>query len=203
MSKQKRGPIFLSLAIALTARLAFGSGPPPTPEPPANVGSVGVIAPSGEPGDRLVITGRVFAPDGVMPAAGVVVYAYQTDAAGHYQNDPQTRIARLHGWAKTDAQGRFEFQTIQPGPYPGRQIPAHVHFHVWGGGYPLQWVDELQFAGDPALRPADLEASKAKGRFRNVAEITNGPGGTRRCTINFRIQKRTNYPADYDPRARG
>jgi protocatechuate 3,4-dioxygenase beta subunit len=188
----------LAIALVLVAQLAIASGPPPTPEPPPNVASVGTIAPGGEPGERLVITGLVFAPDGVTPVGDAIVYAYQTDAAGHYQNDPQTRIARLHGWAKTDAQGRFEFQTIQPGPYPGRDIPAHVHFHVWGGGYPLQWTNDLLFASDPLIKATDLEESKANGRFGNVSDVTRGPGGARRCTINFRLRKQTNYPPGYD-----
>lgn len=195
----------MGIALLLAVPVARASGPPPTPEAPANVGSVGVVAPRGEPGERLVITGQLFAPDGVAPASGVIVYAYQTDASGHYQNDPQTRVARLHGWAKTDAQGHFEFQTIRPGPYPGRDIPAHVHVHVWGGGYPLQWVDELLFAGDPLIQASVLAESKAKGRFGNVSPVTSSPDGTRRCTINFRLQKHTNYPAEYssDPRTRG
>jgi protocatechuate 3,4-dioxygenase, beta subunit len=194
----------LAIVLVSVAQLAIASGPPPTPEPPANVSSVGTIAPQGEPGERLVITGQVFAPDGATPVRDAIVYAYQTDATGHYQNDPQTRIARLHGWAKTDAQGRFEFQTIHPGPYPGRDIPAHVHFHVWGGGYPLQWTNELLFAGDPLLGAAALEDSKANGRFGNVSEVTGGPAGVRRCAINFRLAKRTNYPQGYDtdPRVR-
>ncbi len=23
------------------------------------------------------------------------------------------------------------------------RVPAHVHFEAWGGGYPIQWVEEL------------------------------------------------------------
>lgn len=195
----------IGIALLLVASVALGSGPPPTPDPPTNVGHISTIAPRGEPGDRLIVTGQVFAPDGVTPAAGVTVYAYQTDATGHYLSDPRTRVARLHGWAKTDARGRFEFQTIRPGAYPGRDIPAHVHFHVWGGGYPLQWVDDLLFAGDPLLKPSVVAESKQKGRFGNVTAVASSPDGTGRCTIDFRLQKHTNYPADYDsdPRTRG
>lgn len=200
----KRTSSLCALTMLLAAALARASGPPPTPEPPPDVSAVGTIAPPREPGGRLVITGRVFAPDGATPVAGVIVYAYQTDAAGHYQNDPRSRIARLHGWAKTDAQGRFEFRTIRPGPYPGRDVPAHVHFHVWGGGFPLQWTEELLFAGDPLIKPAVLEQSRTNGRFGNVSQVTRGSDGAQHCSINFRLLQRTNYPAEYqdDPRAR-
>jgi len=182
--------LFLSLAVS-----SLADGPPPTPAAPAHVTSVGTIANSAEPGERLVATGQVFAPDGRTPAADVIVYAYQTDSTGHYQNDPQTRIARLHGWAKTDAQGRFEFRTIRPGPYPGRSIPAHIHFHVYGGGYPLQWTPDLMFADDPLIRPDQLQSSAALGKFANVQTIARDPDGTQRCTFNIRLSKTTNYPS--------
>jgi protocatechuate 3,4-dioxygenase, beta subunit len=132
--------LFVALAV-INSSLGVGqTGPPPTPPPPADVSSVGTIANGTEPGERLEISGQVFAPDGATPAADVIVYAYQTDATGEYHSDPKTRVARLHGWAKTDAQGRYAFHTIKPASYPRMTIPAHVHFHVWGPGYPLQWT---------------------------------------------------------------
>lgn len=169
------------------------NGPPPTPIPPADVGSLGVIASTSEPGDPLVVSGHVYGPDGVTPAAGVLVYAYQTDATGEYHNDPATHVARLHGWAKTDSQGAFEFRTIKPGPYPGRLIPAHIHFHAWGGGYPLQWTPDLNFAGDPLLKPSDLDKSSAAGEFGSVQQTTRGPDGMLHCTFNMRLSSTTNY----------
>ena len=192
------GAIFLMLIAALAA----ASGPPPTPEPPAGVSSVGTIAPAGEPGQRLVIAGQVFAPDGETPVSGAVVYAYQTDSSGEYHNDT-SRIAKLHGWARTDAQGRFEFRTIHPGAYPGREIPAHVHFHAWGGGYPLQWTEELLFAGDPKIQASVLEQSRASGRFGHVSTVTRDATGVEHCAINFRLRAKSNYPAgNGDPRTR-
>jgi protocatechuate 3,4-dioxygenase beta subunit len=190
------------LVLGLTTTLLCASGPPPSPEPPPNVSSVGTIAPATEPGQRLIITGQVFAPDGTTAAPNVIVYAYQTDSTGVYRND-SSRIARLHGWAKTDAQGRFEFRTIHPGAYPGRTIPAHVHFHAWGAGYPLQWTEELLFEGDPLLQPSAIEESRAAGRFANVSPVTRDASSTERCTINFRLLAKSNYPAgNGDPRTR-
>jgi protocatechuate 3,4-dioxygenase beta subunit len=169
------------------------SGPPPTPPPPANVSSVGVIGGANEPGERIVVSGQVFAPDGTTPVGGVIVYAYQTDATGHYQNDPQTRVARLHGWAKTDAQGRYEFRTIRPAAYPSRDIAAHIHFHVWGAGYPLQWTPELMFAGDPLLKPDQIRESTGLGKFANVQPLVSNSDGALHCTFNIRISAVTNY----------
>jgi len=173
--------------------ICYAAGPPPTPAAPANVSSVGIIAGYSEAGSRLVVTGQVFAPDGTTPAPDVIVYAYQTDSTGHYQND-SARVARLHGWARTDARGRFEFQTIRPGAYPGRTIPAHIHFHIYGGGYPLQWTEDLMFADDPLIRPDQTQSSAALGTFANVQAITRGPDGTQHCSFNIRASKTTNYP---------
>ena len=110
-------PLLANVLLIFCLTLAsLASGPPPTPQAPVSVSSVGIIGTASEPGERLVFNGQVFAPDGVTPASGVIVYAYQTDSNGHYQNDANG-VARLHGWTKTDAQGRFEFRTIRPGPY--------------------------------------------------------------------------------------
>ena len=77
-----------------------------------------------EPGEPLVVRGVIYQRDGKSPAPGVILYVYQTDATGHYAPGPdQThgrRHGRLRGWMKTDADGRYEFRTIRPAPYPGQ-----------------------------------------------------------------------------------
>src|SRR5262249_6915652 len=59
---------------------------PPPPEP-ADTTWTATIVPAGEPGDPLVVSGRVFALDGTRTVAGVVVYAYNTDKDGYYSPD--------------------------------------------------------------------------------------------------------------------
>lgn len=180
----------VGLVLAITL---LQQGPPPTPAAPLDVASVGTIAGAAEPGSRLSITGQVFAPDGITPAAGVIVYAYQTDANGEYRNDP-ARIARLHGWARTDSEGHYEFRTIRPGRYPGRSVPAHIHFHIYGGGYPLQWTPELMFADDPLLQAGQVESSAALGKFANVQAPVRASDGSQQCTFNIRARSSSNYP---------
>ena len=177
---------------AITPAIHAVSGPP-IPQPPADVSSIGVIADAREPGQRLEISGQVFAPNGTTPLPDVIVYAYQTDAMGEYHNDPNTRVARLHGWAKTDAQGHYAFHTIKPAPYPGRRIAAHVHIHVWGAGYPLQWTPELLFAGDPFLKADEIAASKALGKFANIQPLQAAADGALSCIFNIRISTVSNY----------
>jgi len=144
-------------ALATRLRAAVqdqGSGPCAVASPHA------VMAPTGEPGPRMLVRGRLFAPDGERPASGTIVYAYQTDATGVYNKD-RNAPPRLRAFLKTDA----EYETIRPGSYPGTRNPAHVHHQAWGGGWPAQWVSDLNYADDAFVSAADRARSEAAGRF--------------------------------------
>jgi protocatechuate 3,4-dioxygenase, beta subunit len=144
---------------------------------PAELGAVVRIAPAAEPGTPLVVEGRVFEPDGTLPAAGVVVFAYQTDRDGIYFNRERPGSPwRLQGWARTDADGRFELRTIRPGPYPGRRVPAHIHFSFESPTYGRQWSDSLRFADDPLLSDREKQESAAAGRFGAVCAVRTEDG---------------------------
>ena len=59
----------------------------------------------------------------------------------------------------TDADGRYTFTTIKPGPYPWRNHrnawrPAHIHFSVFGTAFTQRLVTQMYFPGDP-LFPLD------------------------------------------------
>src|SRR5262245_45067057 len=74
-----------------------------------NAPSKVTIAAKEEPGERLIVTGQVFGPDGKTPLAGASVYVYHTDAKGVYTPGPNNdRNPRLRGYMRTDAQGRSE-----------------------------------------------------------------------------------------------
>lgn len=202
--RQPQLSIIVWMALAVSVMSSAQNGPPPTPDPPANVSSSGTIATAGEAGEQLVVSGQLFAPDGKTPAAGVIVYAYQTDATGQYHNGAD-RVARLHGWVKTDRDGRFEFRTIRPAPYPSRTMPAHIHLHAWGAGYPLQWTPDVKFSDDALLAPKDHDESDALGSgFANICAVTRDRAGEWHCAIRLRLLRETNYPAQYrdDPRTR-
>ncbi|MGH9508312.1 MAG: hypothetical protein ACRD2M_00110 [Terriglobales bacterium] len=72
------------------------------------------IADKSEPGEKLVLTGTVFGREDGKTRQGVTIYAYHTDARGYYRSKPWGR-PRLRGWARTNAEGKYEFHTIQPG----------------------------------------------------------------------------------------
>lgn len=101
---------------------------------PASIGSPTRIATADEPGQPLHLRGRVLDASG-KPVAGVIVYAYHTNDAGIYPTDAAlkgtsaARHGRLRGWARSNERGEYAFDTIRPGPYPGRTDPQHIHMH--------------------------------------------------------------------------
>lgn len=135
---------------------------------PERLSSDARIAPDGEAGEPMLITGAVRRTDG-SPAPGVIVYAYHTNARGVYPRDedrrnrPGYRHGTLRGWAMTGPDGRYRFRTIRPASYPDRETPAHVHMHVIEPGCCTYYIASIHFADDPLLSSADLEAL-AEGR---------------------------------------
>lgn len=127
--------------------------------PLAGLTSTVRLAGPDEPGERMILSGRVLTADGTAPAANVIVYAHQTNAAGLYaggRQGPQwsARHGRLRGWAKTDAAGRYVFHTIKPAPYPDRTMPAHVHLYIAEPGRQPYYIDDVVFAGEFGVTPA-------------------------------------------------
>ncbi len=126
------------------------------------------MAAADEPGEPLRIKGTVYAAGGKTPAAGVVIYAYQTNAAGLYANgSPETEASRRHGrlrgWVKTGADGRYSFDTIKPAPYPDDTLPAHVHFTVLEPGKQPYWIDDIVFDGEFGVTPEYRRSMTNKG----------------------------------------
>lgn len=160
---------------------------------PARLTSIARIAPAGEPGDALVINGRVFQTDGRTPAAGITVFAYQTDRTGVYDvPSAGPHSWRLKGWAVTDAEGRFTFNTIRPASYPNASVPQHVHLHLEGPNLPRRWTTELQFDDDPKIGARERDASKAAGVFGGVRPVTKR-NGVDHVEINLRIEERGRF----------
>jgi len=134
------------------------------------------IAPPGEPGTPMIIAGRLFARNGRSPAPGVTVFAYHTDARGIY--DERTKGPhswRLKGWAVTNADGRFDFETIRPAPYPSRTTPAHVHVSLEGPGLQRRWAG-LMFEDDPRISADERAQSARAGRFGSVRPVVTRHG---------------------------
>src|SRR5262245_20443789 len=74
---------------------------------------------AGEPGEFLVVSGTVYAPDCRTPLPGALLDVWQADSKGIYDIDKPANLTerepfRLRGRLMTDAQGRYEIETIVP-----------------------------------------------------------------------------------------
>ena len=76
------------------------------------------------------------------PVAGAVVDLWHADSRGRYDNTG----FRLRGHQITDADGRFRFDTVVPGLYPGRT--RHFHVKVGRPNGPVL-TTQLYFPGEP------------------------------------------------------
>lgn len=109
-----------------------------------------VLTDASEPGDRVQVTGVVYGPDCKTPLSGANLDIWHADASGNYHTS--TTQYRLRGQVKTDAKGRYQFDTIRPGQYSNR--PRHYHLIVAAAGHqPI--TTQIYFKGDPLLGPKD------------------------------------------------
>jgi protocatechuate 3,4-dioxygenase, beta subunit len=122
-----------------------------------------------EPGQKLLITGKLVQIDGKTPAAGVIIYYWQTDNNGYYSpgegmSNEAKRHGHIRGWIKTDAGGNYSIYTIKPAPYPNETIPAHIHIAIKEPGINTEYyIDELVFDDDKLLTTAKRKALENRG----------------------------------------
>jgi protocatechuate 3,4-dioxygenase beta subunit len=96
------------------------------------------VTPPLEPGELMVVRGRVWGVDSRKPLAGAVVEVWQANAAGRYDNDdpdkpPKPGVFVNRARVLTDETGYYEYETIKPGRYkigPKLWRPAHIHYMV-------------------------------------------------------------------------
>jgi protocatechuate 3,4-dioxygenase beta subunit len=134
-----------------------------------------------EPGEPLRIRGRVLGPLG-KPRPGVVVYAYQTDAEGRYPpapelSGPAARHGRLRGWALSDEQGHYGFDTVRPASYPDSTVEQHVHMHVIEPRRCTYYLGNLLFDDDPMLSALQRERAAQAHAGSGIVQPTRGPSG--------------------------
>ncbi|MEA2324941.1 MAG: catechol 1,2-dioxygenase, partial [Solirubrobacteraceae bacterium] len=121
-----------------------------------------------EPGEALVLSGRVTSAGGG-PLAGALLDVWQADAEGRYSGfSSEVPDGNLRGRVTAGDDGRYEVRTVRPAPYTiphdgptGRLIaaagwhpwrPAHIHLKVSADGHELlttqltladsEWVDD-------------------------------------------------------------
>jgi protocatechuate 3,4-dioxygenase beta subunit len=119
---------------------------------------------TGSTGTRLVLTGTVVTTD-CRPVARALVDFWQADDAGAYDNSG----FNFRGHQFTDAQGRYQLDTVVPGLYPGRTRHIHVKVQPPGGRV---LTTQLYFPGE-ARNASD-------GIYRKECEIEVREGANQR-----------------------
>jgi protocatechuate 3,4-dioxygenase alpha subunit len=107
-------------------------------------------------GARIRIEGRVLDGDG-LPINDCMIEIWQADAQGRYASpaDPRRPNAAFRGFGRagTDAEGRYGFDTIKPGPVPGlegKMQAPHVVLAVFARGMLRQSYTRIYFADEAA-----------------------------------------------------
>lgn len=116
----------------------------------------------GVPGEPFVVDGLVLTTS-CLPVAGAIVDLWHCDGEGAYDN----RGFRCRGHQLTDAQGRWRFETVQPGLYTGRT--RHFHLKAYAAGSRML-TTQLYFPGEPG--------NARDGIWRRELEMVIDPAGT-------------------------
>src|SRR5262245_17413821 len=177
------------LGLLMMSLLSFTVGAQAPQIAEENAPSKITIAAKEEPGERLIVTGQVFGPDGKTLLAGASVYVYHTDAKGLYT--PETndnRNPRLRGYMRTDTQGRYEFSTIKPVLYPNNRIAVRIHYVVNALGY-QECVFEIVFEGDPKIDERIRADVVKEGSVFLICALTRDQQGVWRCEQDVKIRK--------------
>ncbi len=128
-------------------------------------------------GEVILVRGRVTDVNG-QPLEGALVDVWQANHFGRYSHPEDPNSAPLdpnfQGWGlmTTDADGRYGFKTIKPGPYPLSFLGAdgwrcrHIHFQVSRPGS-KKLTTQMYFEGDPLIEQ-DLEIAKAPAALRHT-----------------------------------
>ena len=134
------------------------------------------LAGPNEPGERLIISGKVYGPDCRSYLPNTLIEVWQANNAGQYDTDKPGNFTErvdfhLRGMMLTDQQGNYEFETIVPGryaippnlpgleKYAGVMRPAHIHSRV-SEMLHVPLTTQLYFKGDPNIAHDPWASSK-------------------------------------------
>jgi len=153
------------------------------------------IATDTEPGKKIKVMASLKDETG-KSIAGVVVYFYQTDAKGWYAadrphvggNSGDQRHARLSGYAKTDAAGKFEIHTVKPSGYPKSDLPAHIHVEVLDLAGFQTVITEFLFDDDERLA-GTIRTNAQRDRFIIAKPEKTNPPFQQQFSYKITLQK--------------
>ncbi len=139
--------------------------------------------------EPMIISGTVFQPDGRTPAPNVLIYFYHTDSEGLYGRRGEVRDGHFRGWMLTGANGKYEFSSIKPAPYPNRTEPAHVHMTLTGKTFKEDSINTILFEGDKFIKPEERNSVGKWGEPNPILKLEKGADGILRGTRDFKLWK--------------
>jgi len=140
-------------------------------------------------GQHIVLSGRVL-EEGNRPILNAIVEIWQPDSNGVFRHPLDPRFAEadpgFFGWgrARTDAEGRYSFRTVLPGPGLGEQgaRAPHANVMVLAIGLTRRLVTTVFFddsaapVHDPVLDCVQNSEARARMFARREQGIAGGPG---------------------------
>jgi protocatechuate 3,4-dioxygenase beta subunit len=89
---------------------------------------------------------------------------------------------------KTGADGKYEFRTIKPAPYPRRDTPAHIHAQIYSEKIPEYGIDEYWFDGDPLITPVQKKKLlTGRGGQGSIVKLTRDSSGVSTGVRDIRL----------------
>ena len=90
---------------------------------------------------------------------------------------------------KTNAKGKYEFETIRPAPYQSHDgEPAHIHYSIEAPNYPEYWLTGLWFSDDPRVTGYKNKIER-DGGFTNITTLSIDENNVLRGSRNIILQK--------------
>lgn len=141
-------------------------------------------------GEKMLISGTVYETNGATPLPNALIYLYHTDIEGFYgRKKDEPKHGRYRGWLLTDRQGRYEFQTIKPAPYPDNRFAAHIHFTLTTANRKEDWFDNILFEGDPLISERERKEAGSKGGFQPILKLEKSANGIWQARRDIRLWK--------------
>ncbi|MBM3812449.1 MAG: hypothetical protein FJW20_12540 [Acidimicrobiia bacterium] len=152
-----------------------------------------------EPGQTLLVRGRIWSFATKKPIANALLDIWQADAEGRYdKTDAKDRLKisefRNRIRLLTDETGYYEYETIKPSHYAvGDQIrPSHIHYLVRAFGH-KQLITQLYFKGDP-YNTKDAYARKSN-LIVDTETVKTAAGSYLRTTFDLVLEAGADKPA--------
>lgn len=103
-----------------------------------------------------------------IPAKNVILYIYHTNQNGVDETKVNEkgwakRHGFIRGWIKTGKNGKYEFYTFRPSPYPNGHAPNHIHITVKEPDKNEYYIDDFMFKNDSLLTNQEKNRLRQRG----------------------------------------